>query len=41
MDLQGSQSSIGATTLVVDLAKAYEKVQLNVVWEWAMCFDLP
>ena len=38
LDLQESQNSIGATTLVVDLAKAFEKVQLNLAWQWAMCF---
>ena len=32
------QNSIGATTLVVDLAKVFEKVQLNVVWNWTMYF---
>ena len=28
LDLQETQHSIGATTLVVDLAKVFEKVQL-------------
>ena len=42
MDLNGGQNSAGATTLVVDLAKACEKkVQLNVVWIWAIYFDSP
>ena len=29
----------GAVTLVVDFAQAFEKVQLKVVWAWAMHFD--
>ena len=32
MDLDVGQNSAGATTPVVDLVKACEKVQLNVVW---------
>ena len=36
MDLKGGQPSNGA--LVVDLAKAVEKVQLSVVWYLAICF---
>ena len=31
----GRQNNKGATTLVVDLAKVFEKVQLRVVWNWA------
>ena len=42
MDLDGGRNSAGATTLVGDLAKACEKkVQLNVVWKWAIYFDSP
>ena len=37
MDLKGSQIRIGTTALVVDLAKASEKVQLSAVWKWATC----
>ena len=29
----------GAVTLVVDFAKAFEKVQLQVVWAWSMHFS--
>ena len=35
------QNGEGATALVVDLAKAFEKVQRSVVWKWAMYFDFP
>ena len=31
----------GAVTLVVDLAKACQKVQPQVVWAWATHFGLP
>ena len=31
----------GAVTLVVDLAKALEEVQLEVVWAWAAHFGFP
>ena len=41
MDLDVGQNSAGATTPVVDLVKACEKVQLNVVWDWAIYFDCP
>ena len=33
------QNGKAATALVVDLAKAFEKVQLGAVWKWAMYFD--
>ena len=33
MDPKGGQNSAGATTLVVDFAKAFEHVQLGVVWK--------
>ena len=36
--LKGGQISEGATTLVVDLAKAFEKVHLAVAWSWAMYY---
>ena len=29
----------GAATLVKDLANKFEKVRLEVVWQWAMHFD--
>ena len=35
------QNGKGATALVVDLAKAFEKVQRGAVWTWAMFFDFP
>ena len=41
MDLTVKQNSQGASTLVVDLAKADEKVQLIVVWSWAMHTGFP
>ena len=41
MDLKGAQNSTGATSQVVDLAEAFEKVQLTVVWRWAMYFSFP
>ena len=31
----------GATALVVELAKAFEKIQRSAVWKWAMYFDFP
>ena len=37
LDTRG-QDSIGATTLVVNLAKAFEKVQLNEVWPCILTF---
>ena len=36
LNLQEGHAGIGATTLVVDLAKAFEKVHLSVVWNWAL-----
>ena len=41
LDLKFGQDSKGATTLVVDFAKAFEKVQLSVVWQWAKQIDHP
>ena len=35
------QNGNGATALVVDLAKAFEKVQRGAVWTWPMFFDFP
>ena len=35
------QKSMGAITLVVDMARAFEQVQLNVVRKWATYCDLP
>ena len=32
MDFKVCQNSKGATTLVVDFAKSFEKVQVSVVW---------
>ena len=31
----------GAATLVVDFAKAFDKVPLKVVWAWTMHFGFP
>ena len=31
----------GAVALVLDLAKAFERVSLLVVWAWAMHFSFP
>ena len=46
MDLEGlrverRQNGKGATALVVELAKAFEKIQRSAVWKWAMYFDFP
>ena len=32
---------LGAVTLVVDLAKAFEKVPLSVVWAWTLHLRFP
>ena len=34
----GEEMDQGTVTLVVDLAKAFENVQLTTVWAWAMHF---
>ena len=31
----------GAITLVLDLARAFERVSIPVVWAWATHFDFP
>ena len=32
---------LGAVALVLDLAKAFERVSLPVVWAWATLFSFP
>ena len=39
--LKAGQEEQGRVSLAVDLAKAFECVQLAVVWPWAMYFRLP
>ena len=39
LDPKEEHQSMDATTLVVDLAKAFKHAQLNVVWQWAMYLD--
>ena len=41
MDLEEGRNSIRATWIMVDLAKVFQKVQLNFVWKWAMCCVFP
>lgn len=38
-ELEGGDK--GAAALVVDWATAFEKVQLSVVWHWAMQIGFP
>ena len=40
-DPKGVESADAAATLVVDLAKAFEKVQLTVDWQRAVWFKFP
>ena len=39
-DGNGKKEDRGAVALVVDLAKAFERVSLQVVWAWATHFSL-
>ena len=39
--MKGGQQSKGVVTLVNDIAKAFEKVSLSVVWHWATYFGFP
>ena len=41
VNLQGDRDDIDADTLVGDLAKAFKKVQMSVVWHRTMHFGVP
>ena len=41
MEPEEGRNSIRATLVMVDLAKVFQKVQLSVVWKWAMCCVFP
>ena len=41
LDPKGGKYTNSAATLVVVLAKAFEKVQLVVLWHWDMWFKFP
>ena len=38
---RAGEEDLGAVALVLDLAKAFERVSLPVVWAWAMYFSFP
>ena len=38
---QAGEEELGAVALVLDLAKALERVSLTVVWSWATHFSFP
>ena len=40
-EFQAREEDLGAVALVLDLAKAFERVSLPVVWAWATHFSLP
>ena len=40
-DGRGKEEDQGAVALVLDLAKAFERVSLPVVWAWATHFSFP
>ena len=41
MDSRGGEDAHAAAILVVDLAKAFQKVQLMAVWQWVLWFKFP